>query len=93
MAGQGGKKIKINYSSVHEEFDIVENYYHPTLEVFGEARKCKVCKFVIAGKSSTNLKSHLKALHFFCLNFKLNKFTRLACFLLFIQWYKVVYIR
>ena len=63
MAGQGGKKIKINYSSVHEEFDIVENYYHPTLEVFGVARKCKVCKFVIAGKSSTNLKSHLKAKH------------------------------
>ena len=52
MAGQGGKKIKINYSSVHEEFG-----------VFGEARKCKVCKFVIAGKSSTNLKSHLKAKH------------------------------
>ena len=55
MAGQGGKKVKINYSSVHEEFDIVDNYYHPTLESFGEARKCKICKFVISGKSSTNL--------------------------------------
>ena len=63
MAGQGGKKVKINYSSVHEEFDIVENYYHPTLEGFGEARKCKICKFVISGKSSTNLKAHLRAKH------------------------------
>ena len=50
--------MKINYSSVHEEFDIVENYYHPTLEGFGEARrKCKICNFVISGKSSTNLKA------------------------------------
>ena len=28
MAGQGGEKLKINHSYVHEEYDIVKNYYH-----------------------------------------------------------------
>ena len=63
MAGQEKKKLKINYSAVHYEFEIVENYFHPTQEKFGEGRKCKICNFVIAGKSSTNLKNHLKAKH------------------------------
>ena len=60
MAGQGGEKLKINHSYVHEEYDIVKNYYHPTKHVFGEGRKCKICNFVMAGKNTTNLKSHLK---------------------------------
>ena len=64
MAGQESqKKYKINYSSVHEEFDIVENYFHPGKEAFGEARKCKACKAVFAGKNSTNIKNHLQAKH------------------------------
>ena len=56
------KKLKVNYSSVHEEFEVFD-YFHPGLETFTEGRRCKICKTVFSGKNSTNLKSHLKTKH------------------------------
>ena len=62
-AGEREKKVKLNYSYVHEEFEVITSHYHPGLEKFGEARKCKECGSIITGTNATNLKAHLKSKH------------------------------
>ena len=62
-AGERGKKVKLNYSYVHEEFEVITSHYHPGLETFGEARKCKECGSILTGTNATNLKAHLKSKH------------------------------
>lgn len=66
MESEGGKstkkKRKINFSHVHEEYDVVD-HYHPGTKQFEPSSKCKACKNIISGVNASNLKSHLKAKH------------------------------
>ena len=56
------KKLKLNYSHVHEEFVITERM-NPRIDKFEMACKCLTCGQIISGKNSTNLKKHLEKKH------------------------------
>ena len=62
QSSQSGRKSKNNYSYVHEEFLIIDQY-HPGKEQFGPSSKCKECSKIITGTNATNLKVHLKSQH------------------------------
>ena len=57
------KKTKLNFSHVHDEFDVIENFWHVGQEKFMEGRKCKECGAEFPGKNATNLKNHLRSKH------------------------------
>ena len=61
MAGQGGKKVKINYSSVHEEFDIVENYW--ITETLATARRVAAISGVVRSPQIPTWVSQFTSLH------------------------------
>ena len=56
------KKPKINFSSVHHEFDRIQ-IFNPKQDKEVTGSKCKVCQQTFMGRNSSTLKKHLEVLH------------------------------
>ena len=56
------KKPKINFSSVHQEFDTIQ-ILNPKLDKEVTGSRCKVCQQTFMRTNSSTLKTHLKVLH------------------------------
>lgn len=56
------KKPKINFSSVHQEFDTIQ-ILNPKLDKEVTGSRCKVCLQTFMRRNSSTLKKHLEVLH------------------------------